>query len=154
MSERGHNRQARIVVGLDGSDESTEALRWALQECRLRGATLHAVMVWHDPSSYDLGHPYLSDLKQEEQAARARLDETIRAVTDEAEFAAMVRHVVEGEPSLMLCRIAEDADLLVLGARGTGGFASLLRGSVADRCAHHSHVPIVIVPQGRRTSSH
>ena len=88
MSERDHNRQARIVVGLDGSDESTEALRWALQECRLRGATLHAVMVWHDPSSYDLGHPYLSDLKQEEQAARARLDETIRAVTDEAEFAA------------------------------------------------------------------
>ena len=61
MNRIGDN-EGRIVVGVDGSDESLSVLRWALHEATLREAKLVAVMAWHDPSTYDLGHPYPSDL--------------------------------------------------------------------------------------------
>ena len=145
MNRLGTN-EGRIVVGVDGSDESLSALRWALREATLREARLVAVTAWHDPSSYDLGHPYPSDLEKEEQAAQSTLDQAIQAVADEPGAEAIVREVIEGLPSSTLCRMADDADLLVLGARGRGGMASLLVGSVADWCVHHSVAPVVIVP--------
>lgn len=152
MDRSGEKDQAGIVVGVDGSDESLAALRWALHESVLREARLVAVTAWHDPSSYDLGHPYPSDLEEHERAARLRLEEAIRTVADEPGAEAIGRQVVQGAPSLMLCQMAEDADLLVLGARGRGEVASLLVGSVADWCVHHSVAPVVIVPAGRSRS--
>ena len=98
MNRLGTN-EGRIVVGVDGSDESVSALRWALREATLREATLVAVTAWHDPSSYDLGHPYPSDLEEEEQAARSTLEQAIRAVADAPGSAAIVREVIEGVPS-------------------------------------------------------
>jgi len=145
MDRLGTN-EGRIVVGVDGSAESLRALRWALREATLRDVTLVAVTAWHDPSSYDLGHPYPRDLEEEEHAARSTLNEAIRAVADEPGAEAIAREVIEGLPSSTLCRMADDADLLVLGARGRGGMASLLVGSVADWCVHHSVAPVVIVP--------
>jgi nucleotide-binding universal stress UspA family protein len=146
MSRSGDLDAAEIVVGVDGSEESLQAVRWALREARLRGDRLVVVTVWQDRSSYDLGHPYPGTVDEQADAARSTLEVAIRAVVDEGSADAIEREVIEGAPALMLCHRAQDADLLVLGARGRGGFASLRLGSVADWCVHHSVAPVLIVP--------
>jgi nucleotide-binding universal stress UspA family protein len=147
-----------IVVGVDGSEASKEALRWAAAEARLRGARLRVVHAWTVPLSIAapepsvLGHPMLPGPSVEE--VRAALAERAERVLDDAvaglEGVEVEPELVEGTPAHALVRAAEGADLVVVGSRGLGGFKGLLLGSVSQQCTHHAPCPVVIVPPARR----
>jgi nucleotide-binding universal stress UspA family protein len=138
-----------IVVGVDGSPASRRALRWALDIARLTGAAVRAVTVWRIPVSY--AHvPDWSDMDLA-GAASSTLVETVREVTREDD-PSVETVVLEGAAAPALLEAAEAADLLVVGARGRGGFAGLLLGSVTTFCVHHATCPVVVVPATPETA--
>ena len=136
---------ARVVVGVDGSETSIEALRQAIAAARERGATVDAVVAWHFPGITMLPGPedVPTPTKLEEQA-RAHLDSAVAAVGSAAEGVEIRSHVVQGHPADVLMRAADGADLLVVGARGTGGFRGLLIGSVSNQVVHHATCPVLV----------
>jgi nucleotide-binding universal stress UspA family protein len=139
-----------IVVGVDGSPAARSALRFALREARLRGADVRVVGAWHLPvAAYAGGYgPGDPDLGAElQQAARHSVDQALEDV-DAGDIPAETI-VREGIPARVLLDEAQDAELLVVGSRGLGGFRGLLLGSVSQQCAHHAPCPLVIVPYGR-----
>ncbi len=143
----------RIVVGVDGSDESVASLRWALDEALLRNATVEVVHAWHYPYS---GYTDITgmaagvlDRDDLEQAARAELDHAIEKAGATTAGVPIEPVLVEGSAAGRLIEAAAGADLLVLGSRGRGGFAGLLLGSVSQQCSHHAPCPIVVVPGPR-----
>lgn len=138
---------ARIVVGIDGSDQSKEALRWALDEARLRGASLDVVYAWTMPVyvGYGVAMGEVMDPVELRKAARERLDRTVEEVVADRSDVQIERKAVEGLAAAALVEEADGADLLVVGSRGHGGFTGLLLGSVSQQCAHHSPCPVVIV---------
>ncbi|HET7488406.1 MAG TPA: universal stress protein [Acidimicrobiales bacterium] len=137
-----------IVAGVDGSEPSRRALRWALAEASMRGSEVLAVHVWRfHPLSYAgaVAAPVLAagDL---EAAAHTLLDQEVdAAVAEAAGRPAVERVVAEGAPAEQLVKLAAGADLLVVGHRGHGGFPSLLLGSVAQQCSTHASCPVVIL---------
>jgi nucleotide-binding universal stress UspA family protein len=141
----------RIVVGADGSEGAVQALRFAIEEARIRGAELRAVTAWHvPPAVYGSGWaPATTDLDEFRKLAESALRESVEeagAAEAGVEVAPVVR---EGNPVDVLLAESEGADLLVLGTRGMGGFKGLLLGSVSQQCAHHATCPVVIVPPRR-----
>jgi len=141
---------AGIVVGVDGSEGSKRALEWAAGEAKLRRLPLTALLAWQWPTGiYGAGWMGVTPEVAEDlrKAAERRLEETCAAVAPALEGVEVTRSVVEGPPAQALLQAAEDADLLVVGTRGHGGFVGLLLGSVSQQCATHSPCPIVIVPQ-------
>jgi nucleotide-binding universal stress UspA family protein len=136
-----------IVVGVDGSSESKAALRWALDEARLRGATLRVVRAWTTPLVYEGAFipPDALDTDALQQEAAEALDELIGQASGAETPVSVERLVVQGAPARVLVEAAEQADLLVVGSRGHGGFAGLLLGSVSQQCAHHAPCPVVII---------
>ncbi len=139
-----------ILVGVDGSKGSRRALEWALEEARIRGSRVEAMLVWQSPYDFPGDFDYFSpeDDAKLAEGARARLAAVIRE-TAGARAAEIEPIVVEGDPARALCERAEKADLLVVGARGRGTFAELSLGSVSSKCAHRSPRPVVIVPAER-----
>jgi nucleotide-binding universal stress UspA family protein len=131
----------RIVVGVDGSPASVDALRWAAQQAALTGASLETVTSWSYPTTY--GFPVIANVDWE-QGARAVLEQAITDALGEA-GPPVRRRVVEGHPAQVLARAAEGADLLVVGSRGHGGFAGLLLGSVSEHVVAHAPCPVVVV---------
>jgi nucleotide-binding universal stress UspA family protein len=136
-----------IVVGIDHSDGAKAALRFALEEARLRHATLRAVHAW----KFDyLGAPGImgtlppGEYEALHSAAEAALNATLKEV-DNAKGVEVERRVVEGSPAAVLVEESRGADLLVVGSRGLGGFAQLLLGSVSQQSAHHAECPVMIV---------
>lgn len=136
-----------IVVGVDGSKESKEALRWAIEEAQLRQSTLRAVAAWTYPTMFVGAYvpPELVDADLLSSAARTTLDATIAEVAGDDPHAYIERVVEQGSPAEVLVDAARDADLLVVGSRGHGGFTGLLLGSVSQQCAHHAPCAVVIV---------
>jgi nucleotide-binding universal stress UspA family protein len=134
----------RIVVGVDGSKESVSALRWAFAEARLRRATVRVIHAW---SLRYVAAPGFAAPTIEpailQQEAESMLDRVVAEVGSEG--IDVERVAVEGGPTRVLVDAAEDAELLVVGSRGHGGFAGLLLGSVSQQCAHHAPCPVVIV---------
>jgi nucleotide-binding universal stress UspA family protein len=136
-----------IVVGIDGSEASKAALRWAVEEARLRHARVQAVHAWWIvPMLKPGGHlaPAASDWGAEDatECVRTFVTETVGEQT-EVEITPVA---VQGEQaSVALVDAAKGADLLVVGSRGAGGFSGLLLGSISQQCAHHAPCPIVIV---------
>jgi nucleotide-binding universal stress UspA family protein len=127
-----------IVVGVDGSVPSKAALRWAVEEARLRGARVRAVHAWWIYPMFEPG-------ADPTEAVRAFVTEALDGQTD----VEVTPVAVQGEQaSVALVDAAEDADLLVVGARGAGGFVGLLLGSVSQQCTHHAPCPVVIVRDG------
>lgn len=143
----------RIVAGVDGSDESVASLRWAVNEARLRNATVEVVHAWHYPySGYtDTTGMVAGVLNRDdlEQAARAELDHAIEEADAATAGVPIEPVLVEGSAAGRLIEAAAGADLLVLGSRGRGGFTGLLLGSVSQQCSHHAPCPIVLVPRPR-----
>jgi nucleotide-binding universal stress UspA family protein len=134
-----------IVVGVDGSDTSLAAVRWAAREAERREAVLRIVHAfdWEWQSArYSAGGEFL-------EAARRHADTVAATAARDARAAAPANHVqphaVIGNPVPRLLDSAADAELLVLGNRGRGGFASLLLGSVSQRLAVHAPCPVVVV---------
>jgi nucleotide-binding universal stress UspA family protein len=134
-----------VVVGVDGSESSKDALRWAMRYARMAGATVRAVTVWHFPASFGWGPvPAIPEMDLEADA-RAALKETVEAVAGAEEPVTIQTEVVEGPPALMLLRAAAGAELLVVGSRGHGAFAGMLLGSVSEHCVHHATCPVVVI---------
>jgi nucleotide-binding universal stress UspA family protein len=141
----------RILVGVDGSEGSLRALRWAVEEAAIRDAVVVAAAVWQSPYDYllgDAGYHVPVDEGDLVRATRETLAKAIATVAAEHPEARIEPLVVEGDPAETLCEQADDADLLVVGSRGHGAFAELLLGSVSSKCAHHCHRPVLIVPKG------
>jgi nucleotide-binding universal stress UspA family protein len=133
----------RVIVGVDGSDNSRAALRWALDHARPDDQVV-AVNVWEIGATTGLEGVGL-DFEQFEAAARTTLDDLVGSL-DESEAARVTEEVHQGHPGHVLIGLSEGADLLVVGARGHGGFLSLLLGSVSTYALHHARCPVVVVP--------
>lgn len=142
-----------IVVGIDGSAGSQEALRFAAAEARLRKAKLKLVSAWtltYVAAPIGMMAPIDDALLPELQDnARAVLDRAAAEVLGDATDIEIEKVIAEGSPAQVLVDAAQGADLLVVGTRGHGGFAGLLLGSVSQQIAHHAPCPIVIVPRAR-----
>jgi nucleotide-binding universal stress UspA family protein len=93
--------------------------------------------------------PGEDDMAEYERLARERLDAVLDADPALLDGLEVERSVVHGAPAAVLIEAAADADELVVGTRGHGGFVGLLLGSVGQQCTHHAPCPVVIVPQAR-----
>lgn len=133
---------SRIVVGVDGSEHSKAALRWAIKQATLTGSSLDAVMAWRYPASYGLAI-VAGDVDLEGEAKKG-LAEALSQVGDEVSGVTVRQLVGEGPPAEVLLSVAKDADLLVVGSRGHGGFASAVLGSVSLACVLHSTCPVLV----------
>jgi len=136
------------VVGVDGSPGSVAALSWAAGLAKETGAELDAVTAWE--LSYAWIDGYAPDIVRWAEEARRDAEERLGAAITAAGVGAEVtvtRTVVEGATAQALLDASKDADLLVVGSRGRGGFAGLLLGSVSQQCVHHARVPVTVVPQ-------
>jgi nucleotide-binding universal stress UspA family protein len=168
----------RIVVGVDASPGARTALAWAAAEARLRRAVLQVVHAYHSqelaaplyfPSQHALpgtivgatGEPSqqdmtvtLRDRAEFEEAFRRRAEQLLEALLGELEETVsgveVQRTVVEDRrPAEALVERSADADLLVVGSRGRGGFTELLLGSVSHAAVLHAVCPVVVVPSHR-----
>lgn len=141
----------RIVVGVDGSAPAETALRWALAEAQLRGAVCEVIHAWSYPVVADIAGMAAAGVAWPDLEADARrvLDEVIERVRPDTEGVRLTVRAVEGTAAGVLIEAARDADLLVVGSRGRGGFVGLLLGSVSQQVAHHAPCPVVIVPVPR-----
>ena len=137
---------APVVVGVDGSEESRLALRWAFEYARMTGAPVDAVTAWEIPPSYGWAASY--DDVDLEKSARESAEEAIRSVL--GEHAPVTVRVERGHPAPILIAASAHAQLLVVGSRGHGAFADMLLGSVSQHCVHQAHCPVVVIrrPKG------
>jgi nucleotide-binding universal stress UspA family protein len=136
---------AVIVVGVDGSDTSRDAVRWALSQAALTGAELRAVSSWRWPN-YLTRIPPGADLAEETGQVLDEVIETVLAENPQAGGAvAVTKHVVEGPAGPALLTQSAGATLLVVGARGRAAFPGMLLGSVAEYCVREGTCPVVVV---------
>lgn len=137
----------KIVVGVDGSEGSRQALRWAFAEAKLRGGTLEAVTVWQYPITASL--PTFGAMNTPDDFSTDAKNTLLAILAEEGITADAPVHVTtliaEGNPARALLDAAEKADLLVVGSRGHGGFTGVLVGSISQQCVHHSTCPVVVV---------
>jgi nucleotide-binding universal stress UspA family protein len=137
-----------IIVGIDGSAGSVKALRFAIEEARLHDSEVKAVNAWHIPLIvYEAGWaPTPVDLGEYPKFAQKALDKTLESAGAATSGVSVTTVVRKGQAADVLCSEAHDADLLVVGSRGLGGFKGMLLGSVSQQCAHHAPCPVVIIP--------
>lgn len=130
-----------IVVGVDGSVGSTDAVRWAMEQARLTGAELRAVASWRWPN-YVTRIPPGVDLPAD---TLRTLREVVGAVRADFPGVPVSEHVVEGPAGPALLSQSDGATLLVVGAQGRAAFPGMLLGSVAEYCVRNGHCPVVVV---------
>lgn len=151
MSASSAPHQQRIVVGVDGSEISKAALHWAISQARLTGATVDAVIAWQYPEAMT-GVGWSAALVEEpdfDVMAEKELTDAIGEIAGPDPDITINPVVTRGYPAEVLLNAAEGADLLVVGSRGRGGFASALLGSVSQNCAHHATCPLLIIRDAR-----
>jgi len=141
------NSGSKIVVGVDGSDGSLEALRWAARQAQLTGASLHVVTAWAFPEH---GTPFgivfdLASLSDPTARAREALGRAIFDTLGDHQQIEVRAEVIPGDEAPVLLEAARDADLLVVGNRGRGAFVGMLLGSVSEQCVRHAPCPVVVV---------
>lgn len=143
----------RVVVGVDGSEESRAALRWAADQAVAQGARLEVVCAWDLPfsglaTSYSPEPAGLPNSREIARRAQSALDQTVREVLG-SDMPVDVDRVVEaGDPAAVLVRRSEGADMLVVGSRGHGGFDRLLVGSVSEKCVRHATCSVIVIRPG------
>jgi nucleotide-binding universal stress UspA family protein len=137
-----------IVLGVDGSETAKEALTLAAREAELHDARLRIVVVWQ-LSSLVYGGGFVAFDEETYGALRDRAQSVADAAgAAVAELAPEVDYetvVLEGQPAEALLGASEDADLVVVGSRGLGGFKRLMLGSVSDQVVHHAACPVLVV---------
>ncbi len=146
MTGRETSHEGRILVGVDGSEASDQALQWASDEARFRGLALHVVTCWSYPM-LPWG-PYQPPLAGAEFVHEAHLvaEQAVEKVLgSHREGLDVTVDVVEGPASLRLLDLADDAAMVVIGSRGRGGFAGLLLGSVSQHLVEHAPCPVVVI---------
>lgn len=135
----------RIVVGVDGSAHSQEALRWAIGQARLTGGPVDAVISWSLPVDFGIGGAGVLESYDWEGVATATVQETIARTVDPADADRVSPRVVLGHPATVLLDAAVDAELLVVGSRGRGGFTGMLLGSTSQHVISRAPCPVVVV---------
>jgi nucleotide-binding universal stress UspA family protein len=140
----------RIVVGVDGSSHSRAALEWAYDEAAHHGASLTVVNAWHPPSlpmAPPYGHLPPEDYEsQPRNEALALLEQFTSELVPKTPAVDVRTSVVEGKnPAEALIQRSDEADLLVIGSRGHGGFVGMLLGSVSQHLVAHANCPVVVV---------
>jgi nucleotide-binding universal stress UspA family protein len=138
------SESARIVVGIDGSDNAKQALRWAVKQAGYTGASLDVVGAWEFPATYGWVAIPNEDYDLAGFAQKA-LDEAIADVFSGDVPASVSSRVIQGHAAEVLVEASKGAELLVVGSRGYGGFADALLGSVSTYCVHHAHGPVTVV---------
>lgn len=133
----------RIVVGIDGSSCSGDAMAWALRIADVTGVTIDAVIAWHLPNMY--GGGYLPGDYEPASDAEKVVTEVVNAAVGATRPAGMRLIVKQGTPAKVLLDESVGAQMLVVGSRGHGGFAGLLLGSVSAACAEHASCPVLVV---------
>jgi nucleotide-binding universal stress UspA family protein len=146
-----------IVVGVDGSDASRDALRWAAEEARLRSARLVVVHAWSFVPPAPLGDPGMlampagdlaGQLSAESEAATAALDAAVTDALGADPATEIDRKVVEGDAGEVLVTEGADADLVVVGSHGRTGLKAAILGSVSRHVVDHARCPVVVVKAG------
>lgn len=134
----------QVLVGVDGSEPATRALRWALDEARCRGARLMVLLVVDpaDLSDHEVPRWEPDDLLAE---STSRLDAIVESVVDGDARVDIEQRVESGDPRRMLRDWSEDVDLLVVGSRGHGEITGLLVGSVGQYLVTHARCPVTVV---------
>ena len=139
----------KIVVGIDGSGGGAKALEFAFQEAQRRDADLVGIYAWHYPTLAATPAPFggvpLPPIEEMESAAKEGLDHILEGVEipEGVRFEGVDR---EGSPARVLIEASEDADLVVVGTRGHGGFTGLLVGWVSQQVVSLAGCPVVVVP--------
>ena len=144
-----------ILVGVDGSEHSRRALEWAMHEAASHGVPLTLISVYPAairPAAEVLwALPELPDKGFDPEHARMGVLQFAEKVANEIGEAApeVSVIVVTGDPAEELIKASNDADMLVVGSRGNGGFARLLLGSVSSKVMHHASCPVTVIPERR-----
>ncbi|MFG2859207.1 universal stress protein [Streptomyces sioyaensis] len=138
----------RIVVGVDGSPSSKEALRWAVRQAEVTHDGVNAVIAWEYPPLYgsigwlDAPQSLAQDMKV---WAAQTLDDAITEVVKTGDTSRVTPTVAYGTAAAVLLEAARGASLLVVGSRGHGGFSGALLGSVSQHCTQHAPCPVVVI---------
>jgi nucleotide-binding universal stress UspA family protein len=135
----------KIIVGTDGSEHATRAMEWAVEEGRLHDAAVEIVVVWSLGYQFHPDHSDRLDPHYDEDDARAALAAWVAETIGDDTGVPVRQRVVFDVPVRGLLEAGDGADLLVLGARGTGGFEGLLLGSVSEKVAQLATRPVAIV---------
>jgi nucleotide-binding universal stress UspA family protein len=166
----GDKTQPVVVVGIDGSKSSSKALAWAAEEARMRGAVLRVVHayrlsrlssaeyleastpvepaglnVWGENAYESFRSQVVSESEDERGNAEDAVAGQVAAVLGDSPDVPVQHIVTEGRAVQVILDAAEDADLVVVGSRGRGGFSGLLLGSVSSQVTHHAHCPVTVV---------
>ena len=133
---------------MDASDGAVAALRWAMSEAALRKADLVVLHAWLYPYATEVSGMAALGVGHEELERQARtvVSEAIEAAGPAPPGVVVEPVLQHGGAAGLLLQAARDADLLVVGSRGRGGFTGLLLGSVSQQCSSHAPCPVVIVP--------
>jgi nucleotide-binding universal stress UspA family protein len=143
-----------IIVGIDGSAHSRRALEWAVREATVRRAPLTVLtvqqpitMYWGAGAVVPYAYPEYQNLA--DQSLKMAEDETQSALKQagpDSRPPSVTVKAVTGLPAEALLQAAEDADVIVVGSRGAGGFKRLLMGSVSTQVTRHARCPVVVIP--------
>ena len=141
-----------IIVGIDGSDHSGQALEWSMKEAEIRHAPLTVITVHPVIAGFSgraVAYPTddaLADKARE--TAQEEVDKTLARLGGPGPETVQG---VSGFPAEVLITAGRDADMIVVGSRGSGGFRSLLLGSVSSQVTHHAQCPVVVIHSGERS---
>ncbi|MEU7905697.1 universal stress protein [Actinoplanes sp. NPDC049118] len=157
MTDQTYLEGRYIVVGVDSSHGSRAALRWALGQARLTGATIEAVAAWQQPATYEYSYgavPYPSPGDSIAAVTEKVLTETVADVVGTGDQPVDVRiKVAHGPAAQILLEAAAGAELLVVGSRGHGAFAGMLLGSVSQHCIQHAPCPVIVIPDADQSKT-
>jgi nucleotide-binding universal stress UspA family protein len=147
MAAQESPARPRIVVGIDGSPSSVSALRWAIKQAGLTGATVDAVIAWHYPELAASGMAVgsIEPTFGFRESAGKIVSDAINSALDPSSDVPVHPRVTQGHAAQVLVDASAGADLLVVGSRGHGGFVEALLGSVSQHCVHHAQCPVVVV---------
>ena len=144
------------MAGVDGSPSSLVALQWAVRHAGLTGGTVKAVLAWQYPATltgYGWAPIVVVEPAQYEENAQKTLAEAVASVDTEGRDVAISTWVRQGNPAQVLIDAAADADLLVVGSRGHGGFSEVLLGSVSMHCVHYAPCPVAVIHPARKDTA-
>lgn len=132
-----------IVVGLDGSQQSKDALHWAVRQAKKQGSAVQAIAAWHHPVQF--GYPRVFPDRELEEQAQKWVDDAVAEVSKDEPDCEVQTKIQRGHPPRVLLDASETAEMLVLGHKGRGGVAGMLLGSVVLQCVQHASCPVVVI---------
>lgn len=143
-----------IVVGVDGSPDSVRALRWAAQLAALFGSPIEAIMVWEPPIEFGWTYPVALRTDDWQERCMQAMHRAVDEAYGTQRPPRLRLRVIEGYPAARLIEASKGAELLIVGSRGHGGFASLVLGSVGVKCVEHAHCPVLVARHEHTAAEH